>query len=141
MVVHVESSCSEQRQIAYDVIGYCYNQLIPYNNVNIFLKIKTIESQNADGWCQHNYGNNFDITIEESLSVNKLIKTICHEMVHVKQGVKNELVEAYVGKCMRLWKGIDCDEFKDTDISPWEIEAYQLEEELYNSFMEQNEKK
>jgi len=46
-----------------------------------------------------------------------------------------------VGKCMRLWKGIDCDEFKDTDISPWEIEAYQLEEELYNSFMEQYEKR
>lgn len=141
MVVHVDGGCEKQQQIAYDVIGYCYNQLIHNYDVNLFLKIATINSYNTDGWCQHNYDNNFDITIEETLSDNKLIKTICHEMVHVKQGVKNELVETYTTKYMRLWKGTECHSFDDITKSPWEIEAYKLEKQLFSSFMEQYSEK
>jgi hypothetical protein len=140
MIVYVEGSCPKKQQIAYDVIGYCYNQLIPKHDVDIFLNIKSIKSHNTYGWCQHNYTNNFDISIEESLTISQLIKTICHEMVHVKQGVTNELVEKYTTKYQRLWKGTTCDEY-DISSLPWELEAYKLEEELFDSFMEQyNEK-
>jgi hypothetical protein len=58
-------------------------------------------------------------------------------MVHVKQGVKNELVCSHNNKYSRLWLGTEyVDEF------PWEVEAYQLENTLFDSFVEQfNEKR
>ena len=129
-----------RKELAYSVIVHCYNQLIPSHDINIDVLLRTLETKRTDGWCQHNNGINYEISVDKSLSTNQFIKTLCHEMVHVKQGGKNELVEQYTTKYQPLWKGTRCDEY-DLSSPPWELEAYQLEEELYNSFMEQNEKK
>lgn len=143
MVVYVESSCEQQQQLAYEVIGFCYNQLMSDNDVNIFVTLEPIPTNYTYGWCQHNHDNNYDIVVDSELSINTLIKTLCHEMVHVKQGAKDELVETYTGKYQRLWKGVECDIYKECSNSPWEVEAYKLEKELFNSFMKgyNNEKK
>lgn len=135
MVVYVESDCNKQKQLIYDVIQHCYKKLINGYDINVFLKHKYIEDQ-LNGWCQHNYSNNFDIAISNTLSPTQLIKTVCHEMVHVKQGIKNELTYEHKNKHCRLWKGV---EYKNE--CPWETEAYHLEEELFRTFMEtRNEK-
>jgi hypothetical protein len=55
-------------------------------------------------------------------------------MVHVKQGIKNEL-KPYVNKYYRIWKGSKYN--TPYHVQPWEVEAYHLEEKLFSSFMEQ----
>jgi len=130
MLVYVESTCKKQQSLAYDVIEHCYAYLIPHDDVNINVQLKKQLDNQLNGWCQHNSNNNYDISIDNTLSTNTLIKTLCHEMVHVKQGVKNELVSVNNNKYCRLWLGAEY-----TDEFPWEVEAYRLEKILYNSFM------
>lgn len=133
MVVYVDSECKKQQQLVYNVVAHCYEQLIPQYDVDIFITLKPELSDNLDGWCQHNCESNheFEIAINSNLSNSILTKTVCHEMVHVKQGVRKELVYTHDNKYCRLWKGIEYHHE-----SPWEIEAYKLEEQLFNSFME-----
>ena len=59
-------------------------------------------------------------------------------MVHVKQGIKNEL-EPYVNKYYRIWKGTKYNTLYQ--YQPWEVEAYFLEEKLFSSFTEQHSEK
>ena len=136
MLVYVNAKSKKQRQLVYNVVQHCYANLIKGYDVNIFIILKSSLSNNLNGWCQHNHSNNFDIAIDSNLNHSTLIKTICHEMVHVKQGVKNELVESYNNKYCRMWKGV---EYKDE--YPWEIEAYKLEKQLFSSFTEQYSEK
>jgi len=135
VVVCVDGICKKQQKLVYSVVQYCYNELTPHHDVDIFITLKSSLSNNLNGWCQHNHNNNFEILLDSKLQNNELIKTVCHEMVHVKQGVKNELTYEYNDKYCRMWKGIEY-----ISECPWEIEAYQLEKELFNSYMEQREK-
>jgi hypothetical protein len=129
MIVDVTCDCPDQLEITYNVVQHCYNELIPSADVDIFIEIK---KQKLNGWCQHNCANEFVLSIDRNLSQDELIKTICHEMVHVKQGVRNELSAS--NKFCRIWKGSKYNiSYRH---SPWEIEAYYLEEKLFNSFME-----
>jgi hypothetical protein len=77
-----------------------------------------------------NKPRDFDILIKKRLGEQEIIKTIAHEMVHVKQYVYGELNEY-----MSMWKGTEVSE-DDYDYydSPWEIEAFELENKLYNQF-------
>jgi hypothetical protein len=135
MIVDVLCKCSTKRELTHDVIQYCYNKLIPTDDINVIVHLR---SQQLSGWCQHNHTNNFTVSINEQLSYNDLIKTICHEMVHVKQGIKNEL-EPYVNKYYRIWKGTKYNTLYQ--YQPWEVEAYFLEEKLFSSFTEQHSEK
>ena len=136
MIVYVDSNCKKQQQLVYSVIEHCYAYLIPYDDVNINIHLKEELSDQLNGWCQHNSDNNYEICVDKSLPTDELIKTVCHEMVHVKQGVRNELVCSYRNKYSRLWLGTEY-----TDELPWEVEAYELENILFKTFMELDEKR
>ena len=135
MVVYVESECKTKKQLVYQVVQHCFNKLMSQYDVDIFITLKPNLNNNLNGWCQHNYRNNFEIAVDGNLPTNELIRTVCHEMVHVKQGVKNELSNTDNKYC-RVWKGV---EYKNEH--PWEVEAYKLEKQLFSSFMEQYSEK
>jgi hypothetical protein len=85
----------------------------------------------------------FTISLRDE-NINEMIKTLAHEMVHVKQHVRNELGKKHVvlhkdgfviqtewqGQIWRPKKGEDA--YYD---SPWEIEAYGREVGLAYRFM------
>ena len=56
------------------------------------------------------------------------MRTLAHEMVHAKQYIFGEL-DGYSDS----WKGSDVNYYSYED-SPWEKEAYKLEEILYEKF-------
>ena len=69
---------------------------------------------------------NGSITINDKVRDPKQLKQIiCHEMVHVKQGVRGELTNK-LG--FQYWKGRKCE--KDYWEQPWEKEAYRLQDKL-----------
>lgn len=83
----------------------------------------------------------FTITLRNGKDDEELIKTLAHEMVHVKQYAKNELAKVLTaargGRGIRIaskWKGEIWDPKKKEDAywdCPWEIEAYGREVGLF----------
>ena len=72
----------------------------------------------------------FVIELHKNDNEAEKLKTLAHELCHVRQYVRNELNEA-----MNTWKGckIDSDAIPYDD-QPWEVEANQLGNELYERY-------
>jgi hypothetical protein len=89
------------------------------------------------------------MVLDTALDQEKLIITMAHEMVHVKQYAKGQMTHTKNGRG-RLWKGKKINaEYYD---SPWELEAFGKErllankvfkiiEKAYNTKMKSNGKK
>ncbi len=75
------------------------------------------------------------ITLSSRITKTELIPTIFHEMVHIKQMINRDLIVG-IGNKRTKWKGKyftgDYYEF------PWEIEAFQLEENMMKLFEGKN---
>ncbi len=73
----------------------------------------------------------FNIEINGTISAEDKIRTLAHEMVHVKQYAYDELNSE-----MTLWRGkkVNPDKIPYAQ-QPWEIEAWTKGDKLYRSFM------
>jgi hypothetical protein len=80
----------------------------------------------------------FHIDIEKSLTMPTYIRTLMHELVHVKQYAKGEmkfLVRSH--KCTKWFdQRIDTEQVDYWEL-PWEIEAHGREEGLTQQFLKQ----
>lgn len=89
--------------------------------------------------------NEFTITIRGHVDDDDIIRSLAHEMVHLKQHAKNEvrssLVFSKAGKSKTIvkWHGKTVRFSKNEDRyfdSPWEIEAFGREGSLYYRFLD-----
>jgi hypothetical protein len=115
--------------------------------INEDLKTKG-ELVNEDGTKRSRW---FTIGIHGGLDLNEMLATLAHEMVHLKQHVRNEISFKEVrvargGKSIlteiSLWKGEEWKPGKNEDAyfdAPWEIEAYGREGGLVHRFIEKNQ--
>ncbi len=93
----------------------------------------------ADGYCGWEDSNinprSFTIELDKKLAGSELIKTIAHEMVHLKQFAKGELKERFKPTYCHIWHGdivdVGLDNFYEV---PWEVEAREMEEDLFLLF-------
>lgn len=115
---------------------------------NIFIQIKFDEKLDVFGTaCIEDYNasnkpREFVIELHPWIGAKNILKTLAHEMVHIKQFINLETNES-----LSKWKGkpIDPDSI-DYYSHPWEMEAHSLEgalltkyaikEELWNVFEE-----
>lgn len=104
------------------------------------------ECINEDGTTRSRW---FTIILKEQ-KLDTMLTTLAHEMVHVKQHVRNEISyrRANRGKTdqttseVRLWMGQEWMPGKNEDEyfdAPWEIEAYGREGGLVHRFIEKNQ--
>lgn len=92
----------------------------------------------------------FTITLRGRSDDEDMIKTLAHEMVHVKQYAKNELGKEFAvgrgGSGVRIatrWQGQLWKAKRKEDAywdCPWEIEAYGREVGLYQRWLDMKEK-
>lgn len=74
-----------------DVAKYCAKKLdITQYNVNIHISECCLKHDQALGWCYDLDGNELDVEIEQSLSADDKILTLCHEMVHARQAIRGD---------------------------------------------------
>ena len=151
--VIVNGGTKEQRQLVHNITGWFCNKFFNrFKSYNIEFDLCKIKG-NVQGWCLDIDRNASHIEIDKRLKGDDFITCVLHELVHVKQQFKKELVELN-GKAKR-WKdeihiGImnfsDMDKIeaekirmmaltKDVFVSdymelPWEIEAYAMQETL-----------
>jgi hypothetical protein len=76
-----------------------------------------------------NKPRHFKIRLRKKKSIKSTLKTVAHELVHVKQFAKGELSE-YHDK----WEGVDHSQTEYHDL-PWEIEARTLEHILFDKYI------
>ena len=100
---------------------------------NIYLKIKFDNKIDVYGYAsigESNIGKprEFEIELNPNIGARRILETLAHEMVHVKQFALCE-----TNQSLTRWKGIKIKE-EDYYIQPWEVEAFGLEVGLFTKF-------
>ena len=109
--------------------------------VEVKLTNRLKEKENSYGYCHIlddnlNKPRQFMIELDASMKwpFDQILTWLAHEMVHVKQFVRLELCDYETGSVQ--WKSkryVRSPKYKD---QPWELEAYRLEDKLYEEFAE-----
>ena len=125
MMYSVIGGKKKQRELVFDVAAFCLQKLMPrLKKLEIEFQLNNLKDR-AVGYCMMGDDNRtFEIEVDKKLDVEEMITTVCHEMVHVKQYVRNEL---------GINDNHDGQNYFDL---PYEKEAYKLQETLLKQFKE-----
>jgi hypothetical protein len=106
------------------MVEFCIDKLMPrMNSLNIDIKLTSI-SGDAEGYCLRESNRDFEIEVDSSLTLRKMLETVAHEMVHVKQYARREMNDwAYQQEKYYKWKDRFVPANTDYWDLPWEIEA------------------
>jgi hypothetical protein len=144
MQIYTKGSTRKTQKIVKDLTRFCANMLMSKRMADSLLIriefIKDLDNQ-YDGDCEYvdeeSRPKEFLIRVNDALKLSKKLRTICHEMVHVKQYATGEM--KYMSRPARFTKfqgTLYPDELEYWD-SPWEIEAFGREPGLYTRWIDQ----
>ena len=85
------------------------------------------------GFCEKTDDFDYTITLNSNLSLMNMIKTLAHEMVHVKQHAKKELKDS---NGAIIWKKKLYRDYNYFE-APWEVEAYSMEDDLLELYIKE----
>ena len=145
MRIQVTGGTKKQRELSASIARFTARQLMSKRLMkNIYVEIKLIprllEKEEVYGDSIYEDDNwrprEFTIQADSKLKLRRLLETIAHEMVHVKQFAKGEMVDVVRANKIR-WHGVDFDdEDKSYYDQPWEIEAHGRECGLFIQWAE-----
>ena len=126
-IVEATGGNKVQRQIAEDVVSYMIKRLMPrHRTLDITVELVDIKSD-AVGFCMMcDRKREFVIEADKKQGIVQLVTTIVHEMIHVKQWVRNEMDDGCSGHIAR-WKSKTIPADTNYYDLPWEKEAYEKE--------------
>jgi len=131
--VDVNGGTKYQRQLVEEVVYFCLDKLLPRHRVSDIVGDLVNIKSDAIGYGMEHDEREYELEIDKKLCDEELVKCVCHEMVHVKQGVLKEKEDGIKGGLAR-WKG----EVVHWDVGyynlPWEIEAYAMEGDLADEY-------
>lgn len=111
------------------IVDFAIKELSIPNTLDIQFEFEAVEDYT--GFC-HNYNceNGVVVVIAPGLQWGTMVKTIFHEMTHVQQIVTKQLSGT-------VWRGVPVDvtSFDDHEKLPWEVEAYAMENHLYDKYI------
>ena len=141
-MIYIETTggLKKERELAEDVIWFCLETLMPrMRKLSIELEFTKTMNEGAYGYAyMGDDKKDLVIQIDHKLGriegLDKLIETICHEMVHIWQFATGRLKDNFQGEYKQLSKCKDGKYRNYTktsyDRQPWETEAYALEGKL-----------
>jgi hypothetical protein len=129
------SGSKYSRRRCESVVEWFCTQYLPKHKIEIEVLHRGLLREGVWGWCTVTdcdwRPRSFLIEIHNRMNTEDYIKTLLHELQHVLQHVRGDLRDK---RGIRCWKGIDCSEL-DYEDQPWELEAHQREEELYDEYL------
>jgi hypothetical protein len=148
MIISVKGGSASQRKHTTSMVKYCAEKLMPrILDLDITVRFKDLSKQNAYGFCTADpHGDAerldkprvFELEIHSKMKLRKILETIAHEMVHVKQYARGELYQgARIAK--HRWQGKWISNNVDYWDQPWEIEAHGREAGLFIRWAEAND--
>lgn len=132
IVLNVNGKNKIKRDVAEQAVIILLKKLLPkMQNMVLDVDLKKVK---------HSVGNvvqldkrHFHVKIDKRMGVYDMVVALAHEMVHVKQFVRNEFKN--VGFKL-YWKGEDFSDAGYFD-QPWEREAYERQEDLAEMVMKE----
>lgn len=149
MIISISGPGGAKLKVLEEAARFFAKQLLhPRTVQKIELDIEIENRLDVEGECisedDHKNPRYFTIRLRKQ-KLDSMIKTLAHEMVHVKQYAKNELGKelalARIGKGLRIvtrWQGeLWSPKSKEDDYwdAPWEIEAYGREVGLHHKWV------
>lgn len=147
-MIEVTGGTQKQRELVQSIAEWCAvklmgSRLASVVNVEIELRRDMGDSLGNATWEDDNHRpRDFSMEINSSneLRLRKILETVAHEMVHVKQYAKGEMKDLISRPInIRKWQG---QEFDTATVSywdlPWEVEAYGREMGLFVRWAEEN---
>lgn len=133
-MITVTGGKPKQRRYVESMVQFCIDTLMPRMRT-LEIEVKLCSPKGAMGYClELDTNREFEIEVDRTLSYRKMLETVAHEMVHVKQYARRELhpsKEAWLGKTINPKKVSYWD-------LPWEIEAHGREVGLFVRYCEEN---
>jgi len=130
-----------RKQVRHAVFFYG-KKLMPNHILDeLHLHIKYTKLKHIDGICEdvddYDPARYFKISLTPRRDKVELFSTLAHEMVHVRQMAKNILMSHQTNHDVMIWKRKHYveSEFENTEL-PWEVEAYGLENVLFNDYVD-----
>ena len=135
--ITVTGGKANQRKYVESITEFCIKTLMPRMNT-IDITINLSAPQGAMGYCLELDDNRtFEIEVDRSLTLRKLLETVAHEMVHVKQYARREMNDFAFKEVHYKWKGKLVPDSTDYWDLPWEIEANGREVGLFIRWCEE----
>lgn len=127
-----------------DAITFALNKFCPRMADRILVQVKgdnrLLEKHGEFAYCMYTNmepaQREFQIVMDNTLNPHTWIRTLMHELVHVKQYAKSEMAHYERDHSSVKWRQskINVDQESYWDL-PWEIEAHGREEGLTQQFM------
>jgi hypothetical protein len=124
--IEVSGGKAYQQRYVHSIAQFCIDKLMPrMKTLDINIRLKTI-NEDSYGYCLSTSNREFEIEIDKDMPLRRLLETVAHEMVHVRQYARKQLTGDYT------WQGKTyhpkCCDYWD---QPWEIEAHGREVGLF----------
>ena len=146
-MITVKNATPTQRKYIASQVQFCIDKLMPRMPLDITIKMKDLKKEKVYGYCHSDPDGEaerldrprvFEIEVHKHMKLRKVLETICHEMVHVKQYARGELYES--GQTgMHRWHGEWIAKDPDYWDCPWEWEAMGRETALFVQWCEAND--
>lgn len=134
-MIHVTGGRAKQRQEVRRAAEFAWNYLMPrIKSCDVYITLKKLKD--VEGYCLDCEDREFQLEIDQRLKGEDLLTCVFHEMVHVKQGVRNELKD--VSYLEKKWKGETYVNIEYDYNHPWEEEAYRLQEVILDAYVRKN---
>jgi hypothetical protein len=144
MIVSVSGTTKKIADLTESLVHYCADKLKIKDSVVIDVEFsRTLYKEDGilgevDFDDSNHKPKEFTITVDSTGSKRRMMETIAHEMVHVKQYSKGELVDLSRSNSTR-WQNNIIDKSTNYWDLPWEIEAHGKELGLFIRWAEDKE--
>ena len=127
MYITVNGGKAHQRKHVQTMVEFCIETLMPRMRT-LEITVNLCKPKGALGYClELDNKREFELEVDKTQSMRKLLETVAHEMVHVKQYARREMnphSDDWLGKTYNPKKVSYWD-------LPWEIEAHGREVGLF----------
>ena len=136
--LNITGGKKKQRQVVEDVVKWSIKKLNLHRirTLNLTFSIKTLKSLYGQLEQLDDKRREFSVVLDKNVDTKDLIRTVIHEMVHIKQYIRKEMDSEIVGSRMR-WKSKTYPYDIKYDDMPWEKEADRLETKYGNEYLEE----
>jgi len=124
--ISVNGGTKKQRELTLSMANYCIDMLGMGRMRTLDIEIDLKKNLDACGYAVSLSKREFELEIQKTQSLRRLLETVAHEMVHVKQYARGELTDTHCA-----WKGQPVDPETEYWDLPWEIEAHGREVGLF----------
>ena len=136
--LNITGGRKKQRQVVEDAVKWSIKKLNLHRirTLNLTFSIKTLKSLYGQLEQLDDKRREFSVVLDKNVDTKDLIRTVIHEMVHIKQYIRKEMDSEIVGSRMR-WKSKTYPYDIKYDDMPWEKEANRLETKYGNEYLKE----